>query len=680
MGRTEYKSTKKFSFCLLVRFLILIMLPIQIYAQETLQQKNYQQVAIVIASKKGIGRSSFGHAYLRFSTDPQRWTDQDLMIEFVANVEREKVKIRKAIGLTLSPYKYQTIEQSYHTVRKEITILEDRDLTTYPLNINQTKVLDLYQLIINNKEKTAVRNYRFATSNCATEIEEFLDLIIQPRFQVKFFSKPFALIDRYQNYIKKEQIINDLSATHLREKLTNEVLQEIKIERNDLQGQIIWQMLTSKYYFERLFGFVYLSQVTLMNDENQKLKVFIFQNRFTLLESKSLQNDLLEYAKLSLKKQNNEFVEIVPLFQSEFDYPMENRNVDRTNIKFDLQKQIFEIQLLDQLDFSDEQLTTIEIKNVRPDLKVHNYQIQLSNESIATFLKNKLSKNEYLQRNFQTNIARVAVNNNEYLLPFIVVEKKSYRFSLKQINKPTFQGKDLIPLTNFTLNRSFGNCLSLVLTQKKILENIIFRPNLNQLSVHDNQILFTELMNNQMIIVPGFQDGFTWLSSLPQDWLKSKIDELSYQLNIKGYTTLMKKYFTNVTIDRNNISDINHLLSLGITVPILFKVEGKKMGHSLLIYESTQIGNDYYFKVYDPNFGLIDGTKPTTEIRFNTLNEKMYMSLYAKNGVSIEVDYEDKISESMQKIQFQNYKYLEEWTNKQQSSRKWSFPLRELPK
>ena len=104
------------------------------------------------------------------------------------------------------------------------------------------------------------------------------------------------------------------------------------------------------------------------------------------------------------------------------------------------------------------------------------------------------------------------------------------------------------------------------------------------------------------------------------------------------------------------------------------------MGHSLLIYESTQIGNDFYFKVYDPNFGLIDGTKPTTEIRFNTLNEKMYMSLYAKNGVSIEVDYEDKISESMQKIQFQNYKYLEEWTNKQQNSRKWSFPLRELPK
>lgn len=666
------KASNMVKFLLLLSTLLIIDIK-EIKAETT----QYKQAAILIASKKGLGRSAFGHAYLRFSTDPKNWTDQDQVIEYVANIEPTKVKKRVALGLTIHPYHYKKIEQKYFSVRKEITILENRDLTTYPLSLTESQVQELYQIIQNEEINTNSQNYNYIANNCASEIARILSLVIKPNKQFKIIDKPYSLIDQFNNYLNPDQIINDLSANHLRQKLLSQFLQELKLDEKSFNGQIVTKTINSKFYSQRLFGIIYLSDLVLKEFKSATTSLFILTNRMALLEAPVFQTDILEFARLTLNGQNKLFVDFIPLFHHWSDYSLKNENSDLLNTKINYNSKKFEINLADQLD-SENSVNQMSIPLSDFNIEMNQHQLLYDGNILSHYLDSHQFSQKLINRRYQTNLVEIEVNQVRYLLPFIVYEKQSFKYQ-QQNNPEPLKGEDLIPLTNFAFKQSLGNCYSLVLLQKRLIENTIFIPSSSALSLEENKVLFQDLIKNKFIIIPGFKNTRDWLLHFPESWLKDQIGQYSYQLNIREYTKLMKKYFTNVSVNKYNIQDLKFLTDQGLTIPITFKVEGKKAGHSLLISKITIKEDQAYFTVYDANFGLIDGSKNSTLIRFDFNSNKMFMGLYAPHGVNIEVDQDEDFQGSITRLQLKKYKNLENWMNKQLTIKKYSFKFNELP-
>ena len=174
--------------------------------------------------------------------------------------------------------------------------------------------------------------------------------------------------------------------------------------------------------------------------------------------------------------------------------------------------------------------------------------------------------------------------------------------------------------------KNYPMCFALVDLQKKMLENLIFLPEYPALAEDKNFQLFGQLLNDQIVVVPGYNNIREWTASLD----KKKLIKLVYTYQKKNYTSIssaLNIYTEQISLNKQNLLLLKSLANRKIYTPVFFRTKSKK-GHAVLVTNIIEVDEaNYLLEVYDPNSGFSKDI-----FRFNSNTNKLSSFLYGEGS------------------------------------------------
>lgn len=253
---------------------------------ETINPNEVESVSFLLASAKGIGQSSFGHAYLLFNM--KKGNENNFpTVEFYTETDGTLSTYFRALGLGTADRNV-----SLSTLDKIVNVnnmVLDRSLFSYELKLDRSiveKIANKINEIINSGGKMG--EYKFFTSNCASAVSDIFKEAGVPLLgwgqeipiQVPQLLKKNGFVKKIKVYFSKSERVKDLifKNKYLLDKVVSPFTQSY------------FEIISSSENFWKILGIVSLKEEAKNDkletlDQSEKRKLIIFLNSLTLFEN-----------------------------------------------------------------------------------------------------------------------------------------------------------------------------------------------------------------------------------------------------------------------------------------------------------------------------------------------------------------------------------------------------------
>lgn len=589
---------------------ILIFLTSFASAQEIIKKEHVQSISYLLASNKGMGRSSFGHAYLRFSYN-EELSDDDLVVEFVADTGNEGVNALKGIGIGEN-YKLKVHLTYYSVVKYHHTRSQDRDLTSYQLDLDQNQMHKIVDKVNDYLNDDSGKEYAFFNANCARFVSESLnagiDLELKGVRSVIPTSIPHLLKSR-------DLVISEFTDDRLstQRKEIFDLYSRGLFDRTDLNFINLKDQLTSNDLNQRLFAYYKLHTYRSSFTRTKQRKINLLASKLLLIESSGFQSFFLAYFNNSIEKMNA--LEQPPISLSNMQRPKILKvSFDHDGEKVFLKvKMRYRSQLISNRKHPITRSHSFQLKDmVYRDGKIFNS----SNQVISYKFSKKSLDREFYTPHTYLNAEIVKSNRKKYLKVHILLEDSTQVVAPKNLDQ-----NDILAIENFD-NDKGGVCLAHSELTQLLNTQAFYLPEETPLTEEENISLINDLLLGKLVFVPGHANALEFTSSIPPEMLKSIIKQR--QSARFSFKDRFFDYFKETKISNSNFYNLKNLLALQLKPIIFFVPEGKRgIAHSITITSIQDVGDFYELTAIDPNFGFVEG-----HFRFNKLTSKLETSFY----------------------------------------------------
>lgn len=549
--------------------------------------KNAKQVAYVLASGKGVGRSMFGHAYLRFIMgDTPAYSDPTL--ELVADPREEKQTSLFGIylrGLGIGKnFSRAAVLEEYSVIYMDMTKIQNRDVYTYVLNLDQSKVDKITQKTIEILKEGHWGEYNFITKNCAQGV---LDLLGAADIQVDGIKS--LIPDKIPDILKNKKLISseifEEKSDSLRKKYVEEnksLLQEIvKIDPN-----LKIENLTSFSFGTRFYTYTGISNVYLQFDKKKQREIRLFLDQMLFTEPMIVRRVIM--------RNIYEGMQMYPASVINIDRNLINSSskITKASVKIIKGKPHLVLDIKKSVDHKSPTTSTQSqyIKEI-PEMSLEDGIVKLNERQIGVVNPFKDSEEEILLT--KADMVWSKEKGSKFIQVFMVVDVSD--------EKPTekWLAGNMIPFQNN--DPRYPSCYAFTALQKRIYGRTIFAPHLPRLSAEQNLEIIKGLLSGSVVVVPGYSNAVDWINSMNTEYLRKAIFNL--QMKERSNTLDMvsiKNYFNQTELNNEKMKNLMALVNQGIYFPIEFRV-GPMQGHAFLITKIEENDNQFVLSGYDPN-------------------------------------------------------------------------------
>lgn len=590
-----------------------------------LKANEIQTISYVLASNKGFGRSAFGHSYIRFSKENQL-SDDDLTYEFVADVTEDDLKYSQALGFGEN-YGIKVMRSSYAKARDIHVLDENRDMTTYVLDLNPEQksaiVSKLNELLIRGVEK----DYAFLVNNCADIVTDVLNAGLGNKLKGISAVTPVLIPNllRDLDIIKDEHL--DPRKTKLIANIVKELLPQIEFPADSKFKYRLEELLSSSSLNDRFRGYLQLNQMTEVMAQTKKMEAIKVVGMVTRM-NKYEHRQLRYYIPEIFSTRDKKFKEILS-FETELP---ENFKIIKHDFKIKGDKVSLHVKLRNRNE-------KFEISYPINHFRYEEGKIitKYQNQVIFYNLGDELVKNKFFNPSTHIYVDVIEKNKKYYLTSYMFTEKESF----KRPKKNHFDKSDEIAFENGVLNNNLetpglGMCYSHSELSQKLELFGIFLPNQAPLSSQENLELIGKLYNDNLIVIPGYANAKDFTDSIPVAELAQLMS-----LNQKSKYSLEKslfKGFSNTDIDNEGIYILKNLIELGLNPIIGFETQ-TNIGHTVLVTKVVKRNNKFDLHVLDPNISFENG-------------EKLMKNIYADANYRGEIFTFDPLDEKISTVQY----------------------------
>ncbi len=566
-------------------FVFLSIFSFKSYSISELNGNDFKKIAYTVAASKGIGKSTFGHAYLHFMVG-EKPSEKDLLVEFVADVEARDIDYARGIGIGEN-YGVRTVIRSFKKIQDEHNFKQNRDLTTYVLDLpieQKNKVIDSINSEIKMKSD---QTYSFFYSNCAKLVSDIFKEII-PDFSGFSTVVPILIPD----LLKEKNLViatyKELSVEGRRKALFNKAFpKQLNLEDTyQLYLQNIEEQLTSNSLSDRLHAYYKIHYLRTLLPTKLLVKLNIFAIKMLKFESFGTQSFLMSY--FNSKKSKMKFITIEPV-QLSNDKLQKLKTIRLSN---NGNKVIFLIEA--EVREEDKRIVKEFDLELSDSFSYKQGVFKYKGSTIAYTIPENMSQSGFTLHDSFLKAEIVKVERKNKVLFTLMLDKEPLDI------QADLTDDDILSVKNGSYGMAM--CHALVEMQSLLFNRVLFEPNAKPLSKEKNFELVKELYRGEMIVVPGYDSIRSFTESLDEEEFAKIIFER--QKKEFDFYNQFKGWFSQKTIDDEEINSMKNLLKLNIKPMIFFKVENKSIGHSILINEITEDEEFYYIGAYDPNTGV----------------------------------------------------------------------------
>lgn len=178
----------------------------------------------------------------------------------------------------------------------------------------------------------------------------------------------------------------------------------------------------------------------------------------------------------------------------------------------------------------------------------------------------------------------------------------------------------ILPLLNTDPARP--SCYGFVELEQALLTRALFAPELPALPEATSLDLVHRTLNGALIVIPGFANAASWLSSLDE----SRLREVIFQYNWSNYGTLkgaVETWARSEELSTQDLLTLGRLAQAGQPTPVYMRARGNE-AHALLILDVIDEGTQGLRLIaYDPNLGLVRDA-----FRFHREDSKIHSPFY----------------------------------------------------
>lgn len=605
-------------FALIISILLLGIMKSQ--AAETLAL-DFDTVTLVVSQETNQKiESRFGHAFLRFSKNNEYDSLQDMAVEFAALIENGKTSVLRGTGIGKS-YAFEMRVTPFQYLFIDHTQNQERNLNHYKLNLSKDEVAELIaginDYILNGPHKT----YNFFFRNCSSVIAEVLGSAVDGEISgiQKNIPSKLPLKLKEMGLIKDEFLVPSLKTQ--REDILNKSAQKSfeGIHHSYLQN-LIAQLKGLPQ--ERIVG--YLKMMDL--EKKLKLDGRLISLAKRLVSSESPRNKLDLMRLLNDKYEGMfQFVELEEtekkhISDSQIIHAIRSKNV---KTKFIIKKDKAYLQLevngicdLNKSVACRKEFFYFNHPGLALSSKTKNV-IELNTMPVA-YLGEVKSIASSLDKKVMIYPEIVMIDNKITLKAFVIQDffSKEKEIDLKGIH--ILNSKDAL--------NPLGQCAGLTYLQKKLLENVFFRPEESRKS----SIYYTEVIESALRGKQVFAFGVSNIEELTKLANQRELKNLISQTNTKHnkFLKLSIDWFKRDKMNQQSLLDIAYFAKYGLYTPIVFRPSKKiKAEHMLLIYGVKEEKESYKLLVYDSNLGLVPENY-SIEYRLNKRDLSLASNLY----------------------------------------------------
>ncbi len=546
---------------------------------------NVKTISYVLASNKGFGRSSFGHSYIRLSQGTEL-SENDITYEFVADVSDEDLDYTRAIGFG-DNYGIRIDKAPYKKARDFHVLEENRDMTTYILDLSteqKSKIISkLNELILVGTEK----KYAFLVNNCADLVTDVLNEGLTKKLTGLSAVTPMLIPDLLEDYdlILDEHI--DLRKTLLIAQAVEEKFSKIQFPENSKFTYRLKDLLSSSSLNERLRGYFQLDQLKQEMSVKDVIRVSSMVHNMSKYEHRQLRYYLPEI----FTKRENRLKEFIS-FKTEL--PGKNFKVKKHKFKVKEEKVFLYVDVTNRKE-------TFRIEYPIEHLQYKNGKIisKQTNQIIFYDLGDELVKERFFHPSSHVFMDVMKEDNKHYLVSYMFTEKDQFREEVKsQFNRDDELAYKNLELSNALETNSVGVCFSHSELSQKLELFGTFLPNESPLTEDENLEIVQKLYNNYLVIIPGYKNAKEFTAAIRIEKLAKVMND---NQNLKyNATESVFSYFSNTSIDGDNIFILQNLIELGLN-PIIAFEKSKNFGHSVLVSSVKEKDGKYILNVIDPN-------------------------------------------------------------------------------
>lgn len=584
--------------------------------KKLIEPSKVKEISYLLASSTGVGRSSFGHSYIRVSYQSELKKNDDV-IEFVADViDPANIEYLRAFGF-YNNYNFKINKDTYHKVWHHHVIKQNRDLTTYVLKLTakqKDKLIEtLNEILVNGTPK----RYSFFKNNCADIVTDIFNSSFERPIigSASFVPTMIPIRLKTLDLIKSTHI--DPRKTQLIENIVKKGLEELDSHfLSELDVAVLISNLSSDSLAQRMQGYYALHILNNKFELKNSLKIISiiadlikFENRFTgqylskLFRTKKIKIDLILNKKLSFNSGSIKKLRF---------YRLIHKNED----------------VLLQVNYSqklpDDKIINRNKNIYLPELFYKDGKIihKKTKVSVALNLGHELIEDKFYLPHSFLDIRLIHHESLDVISIFFSVKKEMFR---ENIDYKYHEGDELA-YTNREITDLIGSgpgvCFSHSQLNRALILNAIFDPSQKELAPKANLELVKKALNGEFIVIPGFNNPENFTNSLNASELAMVLND-DFQEKYNWFKSSLA-WFKETSITSSNFYIIKNLVDLGIPPVVAFKANDV-YAHSVMITSITEGDNYYHLEVIDPNFKHIKKT-----FRFNKSNNKLITIWYGQ--------------------------------------------------
>lgn len=560
---------------------------------ETINLNEVESISFLLASAKGLGQSSFGHAYMLFNMKNGNENNFPA-VEFYTETDGTISTYFRALGLGSADRKVSL--STFDKIVHANNMISNRTLFSYELNLDRPiveNIVNRINEIVNSGGKMG--KYKFFTSNCASAV---IDLFKEAGIPLDGWGQGIPI--QVPNVLKKNGLVKKIKIYNSKDVRVKDLILKNKYLLDKIQSpfsQNYFEIFSSKENFWKVFGIVYLKEEA-SNDKLESLnqlekrKLIKFLNSLTLFEN-AINRKMILNNHHHLKAH---FISSVDVTQKvgivtsmEKITNIESKGIDCQNEK------CFILARAQSISQKSSIRSQIEIKIKIPNLEIIDNKLIYQGEFELGFLS---AKNRIVSSSLTPVLHLTRIENKAFIDSGILIDLEQLKINSERIIS---NQTDI----NFYKNgmNGFAICAGMTDFQKGLIENTLFDPSRSRLSQTENLKLVQELLDGKIIIIPGFNSALDFTSSLDSNEFSNLI--LSYHNKHYGniFSTI-GKWFVQSKVDSNTMKIFQIWIKHGVSIPIVFGVENSgNKGHSILITNLQDKLDRWVISGYDSNLG-----------------------------------------------------------------------------
>ncbi len=614
-----------------------------------IDSKKIKKISYMMASAHGSGQSAFGHSYLLLKSN-ENVSPDDLVIEFVAGVEPSEINYLKGTGvLPFSSYKRIVVLEKFNVVKKDITIMQNRDLDIYDLKLNSYQKSEIIDKINKLLSSGSMGQYSFLNSNCADAVSKVLSSI-----GIRLVGLSSKIPNELPNELNEKGLIEKrvtiLSIEHSRADLVVRYSDKLKAIRIPKYYRTMDKMFDDASLLQQLFNLLLVNQ---KSQDSSEFNSFVSDYWLTLTavmkrQFKNLLPIPIGSLRLNFKNTNPTAKEYI-VRESKIECNDRNCN------------------LIVFYSNNDERKDFLKSSYPLVDFEVKGDQIYLGNLLVGVRFETKTIFSEDATLLFAATpvVSKYHIGNEEFIDIGLIIETQLN----ESIKKRDIQvGHDVITQSN--TDPIHPMCFTILHFQQAIFERVIFAPHLHKLKREENiNILKNLLLSGGIAVIPGYDNAHEFSKSINE---VDFINEI-YPIQLEKYSGIwngMSEWFNLEKLSHETLKAmfiVTH--NFHLSVPVIFRKNNNSMesiSHSILITDMREQNGVYVLSGYDPNYTY------TSEI--GTLDKNtMIMHSISYGDIDIFVEKKFNLRESLLNLQIINNTKIAELLIRQSSQLKKYF-------